>query len=749
MKLPKGIKRLRVAASEDALAKAIDLASNPSFNGYIRTTAPKGVKEASVIIFVEGTSRVAVFQSPQRSLYGPDALHEVRRISGDTSSTIRVEEFLAQNMEEVNGIVSKMRKAHIKASDVDEYLMGEGLDEAPEAAKAPEDIEGEEEVEEEEEEPEPDEEGVEDEGPPPKAGGIRAKVTERITRSQESAAHDDEFLRMMKEAGMTPPGDEDAVEDEVDQYIAAFEDFLQRSGDEAAPADQETVRAQVTNAIDDIMDEMLEAASDDPEMMQFIESQRERVLSKVSTFEPTDTARERHGLLMEQQVALEEISSTFREVLKASEAEAEGRRKKLDKLLDEEAGDTEIEREALELEQAEERQTGLQSILKKVLETHRERLESAAEEAMDEEEEEIAASRAEEDKTRQELDLEGAKEQFLKEMRSRIQTVSRDNGASPAPGKVADAVKGVSEDLHDRVEELELEQDVLTRERKQLEDETRALSEKVDTMEVDLEVEVQARLRDLEAKEGDLRARLEESQELERRLGDERNKVNKDLEHAQSELRRVEEMEKKLADREKLLTTREKELEGKHTEVDGLKEHLEEEIAQRASELEEMERGLKGREAELEGRAKEITGSIEQLKKEREMGVESDIKRIQEMEAELKRREEEYSSTIDGLNSVIEALREELRSNIENMESMDAEIKALRETERRVAELEEQMASMPEEGPEVSGMDKEELRKLLAYLDDLLSKLPEKEIEKFSKTEYFELYGRILDKLGI
>jgi hypothetical protein len=46
-------------------------------------------------------------------------------------------------------------------------------------------------------------------------------------------------------------------------------------------------------------------------------------------------------------------------------------------------------------------------------------------------------------------------------------------------------------------------------------------------------------------------------------------------------------------------------------------------------------------------------------------------------------------------------------------------------------------------------MDKEDLRKLLAYLDDLLSKLPEKEIEKFSKTEYFELYGRILDRLGI
>jgi len=743
LKLPKGIKRLRVSASEDAMAKAIDLASNPSFNGYIRTTAPKGVKEASVIIFVEGTSRVAVFQSPQRSLYGPDALHEVRRISADTSSTIRVEEFLAQNMEEVQGIVSKMRKAHIKPADIDQMLMGEGLDEAMTEEPTVEDTEvgGEEEV-------EPEEEEVA-EGPSPPSGGVRSKVADRITRSQEAGAHDEDFLRMMKEAGMTPPGDEEVVDDEVDQYIAAFEDFLQRSGDEAAPADDETVRAQVTNAIDDIMDEMLEAASDDPEMMQFIESQREKVLSKVSTFEPTDTARERHGRLMEQQVALEEISSTFREVLRASEAEADRRRDKLGKLLDEEAADTEIEKETMELEQAEERQTGLQSILKRVLETHRERLETAAEEAMEEEEEEIAASKVEEETAKQELDLEGAKEQFLKEMRSRIHTVSGENGVSPEPGKVAEAVQDVNEGIQDRVEELELEQDALTKERKQLEDETKALREKVDTMEVDLEVEVQARLRDLEAKEVDLKARLEESQALERRLDDERIKVNEDLEHAQTELRRVEEMEKKLGDREELLTTREKELEGKHTEVDGLKDHLEEEIAQRATELAEMERGLKERETELEARAKEIAGSIEQLKQDREKGVETDIKRIQGMEAELKRREEEYSSTIEGLNSVIEALREELKTNIESMESMETEIKALRETETRVAELEEKLASLPEGGAEAPGMDKEELRKLLAYLDDLLSKLPEKEIEKFSKTEYFELYGRILDKLGI
>jgi DNA repair exonuclease SbcCD ATPase subunit len=762
LKLPKGIKKMRVSASEDALSKALDLGSSSGFNGYIRTTAPKGVREATVIIFIDGKSKIAVFQSPGRSLYGPDALHEVKRIAEDSASTIRVEEFLAQNMDEVKAIAKKMRKARIEVHDIERVLMGievevevepkdrkaskpkkkeKGSEPAKEIADA---VDAE--LEKEKKSPKAKE--------PPKVGKVRAKTADRIARSKEVATkgEDDEFLRMMQEAGMSPPTDDDETmdDDDVDQYIAAFEDFLQRSGDDDAPASDIDITAQLTVAVDDIIDEMMVAAEDDPEMMEFIEGQRENILTRVVSGETPETAKDRHERLSEQQYALEHISSTFRDVLVASETEAERRRKDLEELKEKGESDADwLKGETQELEQEAERHVGLEAILGKVLETHRERLEGAEEDLLDENLEAEAAAKEEEVEQKEELDLEEAKKGFLEDMRSRIKSVSTEEAPPPTPGKVAEAVQDVSEEIHDQVEELEQEQEVLTKERQHLEDQTEALQEKVDTMEVDLEVEVQGRLRDLEERESSLMDRAKEYEDLEKRLEDERQKVEKDLEHARSELVKVEDMENRLKDREELLDGKEMELEGKHKEVDGLKEHLEDEIALRASELEQTEQSLKDREAELLAKEEEITSSMEALSKEREDGVEADLKRVQGMEGELRNREEEYNAAISNNEAVIEALREELRENIEKVESLEGELVPLRETEDKVRELEEKLASVPDEAEGASDMDKEELRRLLAYLDDLLSRLPEKEIEKFSKTEYFELYGRILDKLGI
>ncbi len=723
---------MRAPASEEGLAKSLDLATAGTFNGYIRTTAPKGVKEASVIIFMDGSARIAVFQSPQRSLYGADALHEVKRIAKDPKSTIRVEEFLAQNLDEVGVIVNKMRKAHVEAIDIEKVLMEVDVEVEPSEAEVVEERE-----EKEEEEPEA------------KVGSVRAKVTERIARSQEaSVKDDDEFLRMMKEAGMAPPSDDEPMDDEVNQYIAAFEDFIQRSGEDETGEVTVDVTAELTTAVDDILEDMMAAASDDPEMMEFIEGQRERILMKVASMEPSLTARDRHERLSEQQVALEHISTTFSEVLAASEAEAERRRTELEKRKKE--GDAEeLEGETKELDDEQERQAGLQSILERVMATHQERLDGAEVDMLDEEAEIEAEERAKEDKEKEQLDLEAAKAEFLAEMRSRIKSVADDNGATPSEGKVEEAVHGVADDIQEKVEELEQEQDALVKERAVLEGEAEALQERVDSMSVDMEVEVQARLRDLEDKEAELERRSAESKELEKRLEAERTKVEKDLDKARSELERFEKMDTALKEREDLLTVREKELDGKHTEVDGLKEHLEEEIATRASALEEKEARLKAMEKELLDKENDIDKSLETLKREREEGVEADLKKVKELENELKTREGEYSDTIATMEKVVEALQEELRDNLDKVEALEGQLTALHETEEKVRELEEQLASIPEGGEGASDMDKEELRKLLAYLDDLLSKLPEKEIEKFSKTEYFELYGRILDRLGI
>ena len=44
---------------------------------------------------------------------------------------------------------------------------------------------------------------------------------------------------------------------------------------------------------------------------------------------------------------------------------------------------------------------------------------------------------------------------------------------------------------------------------------------------------------------------------------------------------------------------------------------------------------------------------------------------------------------------------------------------------------------------------KEDLTKLLAYLDGLFEKLPEETLRKFAESEYFDLYAKVLKDMGI
>ena len=45
--------------------------------------------------------------------------------------------------------------------------------------------------------------------------------------------------------------------------------------------------------------------------------------------------------------------------------------------------------------------------------------------------------------------------------------------------------------------------------------------------------------------------------------------------------------------------------------------------------------------------------------------------------------------------------------------------------------------------------DTEELKSVMTYLDNLLGELPDDVIEKFAQSEYFKLYQKIMDKLGL
>ena len=41
------------------------------------------------------------------------------------------------------------------------------------------------------------------------------------------------------------------------------------------------------------------------------------------------------------------------------------------------------------------------------------------------------------------------------------------------------------------------------------------------------------------------------------------------------------------------------------------------------------------------------------------------------------------------------------------------------------------------------------VRKVMGYLDELLGNLPDEVIEKFAKSEYFDMYEKVLEELGI
>jgi hypothetical protein len=48
-----------------------------------------------------------------------------------------------------------------------------------------------------------------------------------------------------------------------------------------------------------------------------------------------------------------------------------------------------------------------------------------------------------------------------------------------------------------------------------------------------------------------------------------------------------------------------------------------------------------------------------------------------------------------------------------------------------------------------TGLKREELRKVIGYLDELLGQLPEETVREFSRSEYFHLYKKVIEELGV
>ena len=79
--------------------------------------------------------------------------------------------------------------------------------------------------------------------------------------------------------------------------------------------------------------------------------------------------------------------------------------------------------------------------------------------------------------------------------------------------------------------------------------------------------------------------------------------------------------------------------------------------------------------------------------------------------------------------------------------------KKLKKTEReyndRISTLEEELETARKEDSGDVGVEKEDLKRILKVLDDLLGHLSDEKIDEFANSENFELYEKVFDLLGI
>jgi pilus assembly protein FimV len=80
--------------------------------------------------------------------------------------------------------------------------------------------------------------------------------------------------------------------------------------------------------------------------------------------------------------------------------------------------------------------------------------------------------------------------------------------------------------------------------------------------------------------------------------------------------------------------------------------------------------------------------------------------------------------------------------SLDELNDIQADITEPGNRDSRSKVIDEKLAALSSES-------KDELRSVLVYLDSLLEDLPENKIKEFAKSEYYDLYVKILDKLGI
>jgi len=165
--------------------------------------------------------------------------------------------------------------------------------------------------------------------------------------------------------------------------------------------------------------------------------------------------------------------------------------------------------------------------------------------------------------------------------------------------------------------------------------------------------------------------------------------------------------------------------------------------AQKKKELDDMEAGLQSKLARLEGEREEL----ERIRSVA-AGASTEAER-EEARAKWAEEQAKLKERLIGVRSKVLEGRpasDETQAQILQAESdLDSMITAL---EAEIGGLISEKVDLQKKISEASLMD-EDLRKLLKVLDQMLGELPEAAIERFSKSDEFALYEKVLDKFKV
>ena len=289
---------------------------------------------------------------------------------------------------------------------------------------------------------------------------------------------------------------------------------------------------------------------------------------------------------------------------------------------------------------------------------------------------------------------------------------------------------------------------------------------------------MEGQLKDLKANvQGEGQRRLKELEEQgSRASGAEARRILEKLKEEQEAMyARVE----KLVQMENLfkqnLLTQRKRIEQKEQELSALAQQLKADFLERKrlldeekeSYLEDLRRQskeLKTREAvamEREKRASDLAAKLESEIEQKIKDVEARRKEFESKDRELRSRAEaltlreaelatkaktgETRAEVARQRGELAKEREEQASKIAVLARREEELRGL---EARLNERRTQIESAENER-RISGVQDDELKEMIQYLDRLLEALPSDKISEFAASEFYQLYIKLLERLGI